>query len=71
MEYFTADLLQFFTEKRQKIAFASTAGYSPSNPGISAIILESPNFLISYILSLWQLVHSVSADNKLVPYNLW
>ena len=47
MECFTADFLQFFTEKRQNLAFGWTAGYSPSNPSISRIFLKFPNFLRS------------------------
>ena len=45
MKCFTADILQFFPEKRQKFAFNWTAEYSPSNPGISEIFLKFPNFL--------------------------
>ena len=45
MERFTADFLQFFTEKRQNLAFERTAGCSPSNPSVSGIFLEFPNFL--------------------------
>ena len=45
MECFTADFLQFFTKKRQKLAFEWTAGYSPSNPSISGIFLKFPNYL--------------------------
>ena len=47
MECFTADLLQFFTKKRQNVAFGWKAGYSPSNSGISGIFLNFPNFLRS------------------------
>ena len=47
MEYFTANLLQFFTEKRQNLAFGWTAGQSPSNPSIVGIFLKFPNFLRS------------------------
>ena len=46
-ECFTADFLQFFTKKRQNLAFGLTAGYSSSNPEISGIFLKFPNFLIS------------------------
>ena len=45
MEYFTADLLQFFTKKHQNLAFRWTTGYSPSNPSISGIFLKFPNFV--------------------------
>ena len=37
MEYFTAEFLQLFTEKRQSLAFGWPAGYSKSNPSISGI----------------------------------
>ena len=40
MECFTADFLQFYTKKRQNLAYGSTAGYSPSNPSISRIFLK-------------------------------
>ena len=43
-ECFTADFLQFFTKKRQNLAFGWTAGYSPSNPSVSGIFLKFPNF---------------------------
>ena len=46
-ECFTADFLQFFTKKRQNLAFGLTAGYSPSNPRILGIFLKFPNFLRS------------------------
>ena len=48
MEYFTADFLRFFTNKRQNLAFGWMAGYSPPNPSISVIsviLLKFPNFL--------------------------
>ena len=47
MECFTADFLRFFTKKCQNLAFGWTAGYSPSNPSISAIFWKFPNFLRS------------------------
>ena len=47
MECFTADLLQFFTKKRQNLAFGWNAGYSPPNPSISGILLKFPHFLRS------------------------
>ena len=56
MEWLTADLLLFFTEKRQNLAFGCTVGYSPSNPSISRIFLNLPNFRTSYLKSfvnLW------------------
>ena len=40
MECFTAYFLQFFTKKRQKLAFGWTAGHLPSNPSISGIFLK-------------------------------
>ena len=43
MECFTADYLQFFTEKHQNLAVGWPTGYSPSNPSISGIFLKSPN----------------------------
>ena len=46
MECFTADFLRFFTDKRQNLALGWTAGYSPSNPSISGILLKFPNFLL-------------------------
>ena len=58
MKCFTADYLQFFTKKRQNLAFGWTAGYLPSNPSISGIFLR-------------QHVHSLSGDNNLVPFHLW
>ena len=51
MEYFTADFLQFSTEKRQNMAFNWSAGYLSSNPSIPQIFLKVPNLLRSYILS--------------------
>ena len=51
MECFTTDLLQFFTKKRQNLALGWKAGYSPSNPSISGILLKFPNFLRFKILS--------------------
>ena len=45
MEFFTADILQFFNEKRQNLTFGWTAGYSPLNPNISGIFFKLPNFL--------------------------
>ena len=45
MECFTADFLQFFTEKGQNLAFGWMAGYLPSNPSISGIFLKFTNFL--------------------------
>ena len=45
MECFTADFLQFFTEKLQNLAFERTAGYFPSTPSVSGIFLKFPNFL--------------------------
>ena len=45
MERFTADFLQFFTKKRQNLAFGQKAEYLPSNPNISGIFLKFPNFL--------------------------
>ena len=47
MEYCTADFLYFFIKKRQNLAFGWTAGYLPSNPSISGIFLEIPDFLRS------------------------
>ena len=47
MTCFAADVLQFFTEKRQNLAFGWMAGYSPSNPSISGIFVKFPNFLRS------------------------
>ena len=43
MECFAADFLRFFTEKRQNLAFGWPVEYS--NPSISGIFLEFPNFL--------------------------
>ena len=40
MKCFKADFLQFFTEKRQNLASAWTAGYSPSNRSVSEIFLK-------------------------------
>ena len=40
MVCFTADFLRFFKEKRQNSAFGWTAGYSPSYPSISGILLK-------------------------------
>ena len=51
MERFTDDFLQFFTKKRQKLAFGQAAGYSPSNPSTLGIFFRFPNFLRSYVLS--------------------
>ena len=45
MKCFTADFLEFFTKKRQNLAFGWTGGYSQSNPRISGIFLKFPNFL--------------------------
>ena len=39
MECFTADFSQFFTKKRQDLAFEWMVGYSPSNPSISGIFV--------------------------------
>ena len=47
MERFTADVLQFFTKKRQNLAFGWMARYCQSNPSISEIFLKFPNFLRS------------------------
>ena len=47
MEYFTADFLRFFTQKRQKLAFGWAAGYLPSGINIPGIFFRSPNFLRS------------------------
>ena len=46
MKFFTADILQFFTEKRQNFAFGWSAEYLLSN-SLSEIFLEFPNFLRS------------------------
>ena len=46
MKFFTADILRFFTEKRQNFAFGWPAEYSLSN-SLSEIFLEFPNFLRS------------------------
>ena len=51
MECFAADILQFFTQKCQNLAFGRTAGYSPSNPSISAIFWKFSNFLRSLVFS--------------------
>ena len=51
MECFTADFLRFFTKKRQNLALGWTAGYLPSNPSISEIFLNFPDFLRSCNLS--------------------
>ena len=51
MNYVTADFLQFLTGKRQNLAFGWKAGYLLSNPNISGILLNFPNFLKSQILS--------------------
>ena len=47
MECFTADVLQFFTEKRQNLAFGWTAEYLPSNPRNPGIFLKFTYFLRS------------------------
>ena len=47
MECFTADVLQFFTEKRQDLALRWLAGHLPSTPSILGIFLKFPNFLKS------------------------
>ena len=44
---FKADILRFFTEKRQDLAFGWPAEYSPLNPSISGIFLKFSNFLRS------------------------
>ena len=41
-ETFTADFLQFFTEKRQNLAFGWTARYLPLNHSLSETILRFP-----------------------------
>ena len=51
MERFTDDFLQFFTKKRQKLAFGQAAGYWPSNPSTLGIFFRFPNFLRSSVLS--------------------
>ena len=51
MECFTADFLQFFTNKRQNLAFGWTDGYLPLNPSISGIFLKFPNSLRPQVLS--------------------
>ena len=51
MECVTADFLQFFTKKRQNLAFGWPAGNSPSNPSILGIFFKFPNFLRSCVLS--------------------
>ena len=52
MDCFTADVLLYFTEKRQNLALGWAAGYSPSKPSISGIFLQFTNFLRSLSLSL-------------------
>ena len=51
MNYVTADFLQFLTGKRQNLAFGWKGVYLSSNPSISGILLNFPNFLKSQILS--------------------
>ena len=51
MNYVTADFLQFLTGKHQNLAFVWTGVYLSSNPSISGILLNFPNFLKSQILS--------------------
>ena len=50
MECFIADVLQFLTEKPQHVAFGWPAGYFPSHPTISGILLKFPNCLIYQVL---------------------
>ena len=42
MKCFTPDILRFFTEKQQNLAFVWPAEYSSSNPSISKILLKLP-----------------------------
>ena len=51
IECFTADFSQFLMEKRQRLVFEWTTGYSESNPSISGIFLKFPNFLRSSVLN--------------------
>ena len=51
MDRFTADYLEFFTERRQNLAIGWAAGYSSSNPSILEISLKFPNFLRFSVLS--------------------
>ena len=51
VECFAADFLRFFTEKHQNLASGWMAGYSPSNLGISGILLKFPGFLRSLVLT--------------------
>ena len=72
MEWFIADFLQFFTNKRQNLAFGWTAGYSPSNRIISGIFLKFSDFIRSWVLSRSATPeHSLSGGNNLVPFHLW
>ena len=48
IECFSADFLQFFSKKRQNLAFGWTTGYLPSNSSISGIFLKFPKFTVSY-----------------------
>ena len=50
MKCFTADILRFFTENRQNMAFEWSAEYPPSNPCIPGIFLKFPNLIRSYLL---------------------
>ena len=74
MECFTTDFFQFFTEKRQNLAFGWTAGYLPSNPSFSEIfvkfISEDPKSYVAWQL-VKQHVDSLSGDNNLFPFHLW
>ena len=62
-----------FTKKRQNLVLGWMDGYSPWNPSISGIFLKFPNFLRSKVVRqlVRQLVHSLSDDNNLVPFDLW
>ena len=54
MQCFTADFLLYCTEKRQNLAIGWTAGYLPSNPSISGILLKFlKSFFRFFFLSIF------------------
>ena len=61
--------MQLFTKKQQNVAFGWTAGYLPPNPSTSGIFLKFPKSKVVRQL-VRQLVHSLSSDNNLVPFQL-
>ena len=65
MERFTDDFLQFFTKKRQKLAFGQAAGYWPSNPSTLGIFFRFPNFLRSSVLS------RLATPSATVTFTFW